>query len=130
MKILMIAGNIFFFTIMVIFIPTWTKKKRKPLIVWTIPECKKSIRYLFDIEHLNVAQMRQLLIMCICLLPIVDYDFLSDCPSLMLGIAICYMQQCQAMLECGVCELAHYFFHSKCSQALKTCLKLGFWRLS
>ena len=43
------------------------------------------------------------------------------------GIAIRYVQHCQAMFECGVCELAHFFFHSKCSQALKTCcLKLGF----
>ena len=33
--------------------------------------------------------------------------FLSDCPSLMLGIAI----HSQAMLERGVCELAHSFFH-------------------
>ena len=37
-------------------------------------------------------------------------DFLSDCPSLMHGIAIRYVQHCQAMLECGVCELAHFSF--------------------
>ena len=36
--------------------------------------------------------------------------FLSDCPSLMLGIAIHCIQQSQAMLERGVCELAHSFF--------------------
>ena len=54
-------------------------------------------------------------------------DFLSDCPSLMHCIAIHYAQHCQAMLECGLCEFAYFFFHSKCSQALKTCsLKLGF----
>ena len=37
--------------------------------------------------------------------------FLSDCPSLMLGIAIHCIQPSQAMLESGVCELAHSFFH-------------------
>ena len=37
--------------------------------------------------------------------------FLSDCPSLMLGIAIPCIQHSQAMLERGVCELAHSFFH-------------------
>ncbi|XP_078322396.1 uncharacterized protein LOC111103871 isoform X3 [Crassostrea virginica] len=37
--------------------------------------------------------------------------FLSDCPSLMLGIAIHCIQYSQAMLEHGVCELAHSFFH-------------------
>ena len=36
--------------------------------------------------------------------------FLSDCPSLMLGIAIHCIQHSQAMLERGVCELAHSFF--------------------
>ena len=37
--------------------------------------------------------------------------FLSDCPSLMLGIAFHSIQHSQAMLERGVCELAHSFFH-------------------
>ena len=37
--------------------------------------------------------------------------FLSDCPSLMPGIAIHCIQHSQAMLERGVCELAHFFFH-------------------
>ena len=37
---------------------------------------------------------------------------LSDCPSLMLGIAIHCIQHSQAMLKRGVCELAHSFFHS------------------
>ena len=37
--------------------------------------------------------------------------FLSDCPSLLLGIAIHCIQHSQAMLERGVCELAHSFFH-------------------
>ena len=37
--------------------------------------------------------------------------FLSDCPSLMLGISIHCIQHSQAMLERGVCELAHSFFH-------------------
>ena len=41
--------------------------------------------------------------------------FLSDCPSLMLGIAIHCIQHSQAMLERGVCELAHSFFHFSCS---------------
>ena len=47
--------------------------------------------------------------MCIRLLLIFYNDFLSDCPSLMQGIGIRYVQHCQAMLERGVCELAHYF---------------------
>ena len=38
-------------------------------------------------------------------------SFLSDCLSLMLGIAIHCIQHYQAMLERGVCELAHSFFH-------------------
>mgnify|MGYP003683265757 CR=1 FL=1 len=38
--------------------------------------------------------------------------FLSNCPSLiMLGIAIQCIQHSQAMLERGVCELAHSSFH-------------------
>ena len=40
-----------------------------------------------------------------------ETGFLSDCPSLMLGIAIHCIQHSQAMLERGVCELAHSFFH-------------------
>ena len=36
--------------------------------------------------------------------------FLSDCPSLMLGIAIHCIQPSQAMLERGVCPLAYSFF--------------------
>ena len=49
--------------------------------------------------------------MYIRLLLINNYDFLSDCPSLMHGIAFPYVQHCQAMLGHGVCELAHSFFH-------------------
>ena len=45
------------------------------------------------------------------LLPIFDYDFWFDCLSLMHGIAMHYMQHCQAMLKQGVCGLAHFFFH-------------------
>ena len=37
--------------------------------------------------------------------------FLSNCLSLMLGIAIHCILHSQAMLERGVCELAHSFFH-------------------
>ena len=47
-------------------------------------------------------------------MPLLNSDetgFLSDCPSLMLGIAICWIQHSQAMLERGVCDLAHSFFH-------------------
>ena len=44
-------------------------------------------------------------------IPIVDFDFLSDWPSLMHGISIRYVQHSQAMSERGVCELAHSFFH-------------------
>ena len=41
-----------------------------------------------------------------------ETGFLSDCPSLMLGIAIYCIQHSQAMLlERGVCELTHSFFH-------------------
>ena len=40
-----------------------------------------------------------------------ETGFLSDCLSLMLGIAICCIQHSQAILECGVCELTHSFFH-------------------
>ena len=39
--------------------------------------------------------------------------FLSDCPSLKFGIAIRCIQYSEAMLERGVCELAHYLFHSE-----------------
>ena len=46
--------------------------------------------------------------------------FLSDCPSLILGISIHCIQHSQAMLERGVCELAHSFFHCsvRCLQIL------------
>ena len=44
--------------------------------------------------------------------------FLSDCPSLMLGIDIRCIQHSQAMLECGVCALAHSFFHYICNAFL------------
>ena len=40
-----------------------------------------------------------------------ETGFLSDCPSLLLGIAIGCIQHSQAMLQRGVCELAHSFFH-------------------
>ena len=39
------------------------------------------------------------------------YPLFSDCPSLMLEIAIYCIQHSQAMLERRVCELAHSFFH-------------------
>ena len=48
--------------------------------------------------------------MCIQLLLIFDYDFLSDCPSLMHGITIRYVQHSQAMLKRWVHEFAHSFF--------------------
>ena len=38
-----------------------------------------------------------------------EAGFLLDCLSLMLGIAIRCIQRSQAMLERGVCELAHSF---------------------
>ena len=41
----------------------------------------------------------------------INIPFFSDCRSLMLGIAIHCIQHSQAMLERGVCELAHSFFH-------------------
>ena len=49
--------------------------------------------------------------MCIQLLLIFAYDFLPDCPLLMHVIGIHYVQHLRVMLECGVCELVHSFFH-------------------
>ena len=42
-----------------------------------------------------------------------DHPFLIDCPSLMHGIGVYYVQHFQAMSERGVCELAHFFFQMK-----------------
>ena len=58
-------------------------------------------------------QMWQLLMNYVyVIIRIIDYDFLSDCHfTIMHGIGIHYVQYCQAMLEHGVCELAHSFFH-------------------
>ena len=65
---------------------------------------------IFDSEHPNVTQMWQLLIDYVYLIITnIDYDVLSDCPSLIQGIGIHYVQHFQAMLDCGVCELAHSF---------------------
>ena len=50
-------------------------------------------------------------IVCIRFLPIVYHDCLSYCPSLMHGIGIRSVQNCQEMLERWICELAHYFIH-------------------
>ena len=67
------------------------------------------------------------------LLPICDYDFLSDCPSLMHGIIIRNVQHCQAMLECGVYELAYSFFHCRiikeCKQNHAQCFEVQ-WAMS
>ena len=70
---------------------------------------EKLFGYVFDSEYPNVTQILQIINRIIGLLPIFDYDFLSDCPSLMHGIGIHYVQHFQAMLERGVCELAHSF---------------------
>ena len=43
-------------------------------------------------------------IICILLSPIFHYDFLSDCPSLMHGLAIRYLQHCKAM-HVGACSM-------------------------
>ena len=51
--------------------------------------------------------------------------FLSDCPSLMLGIAIHCIQHSQAMFERGVCELAYSFFHFLCEHSVKKILVLN-----
>ena len=40
------------------------------------------------------------------IMPLLNFE-----PSLMHGIDIYYVQHFQAMLECGVCELARSFFH-------------------
>ena len=58
--------------------------------------------------------------MCIQLLLIFAYDFLSDCPSLMHGIGIHYLQHLRVMLECGVCELVHSFFHKEMKYQLNS----------
>ena len=55
--------------------------------------------------------------------------FLSDCQSLILGIAIHCIQHSQAMLERGVCELAHSFFHFFIF-FLQFFVCFGFWFLS
>ena len=47
-----------------------------------------------------------------------ETGFLSDCPSLILGIAIRCIQHSQATLERGVCEFAHSFFHFPCNECL------------
>ena len=47
---------------------------------------------------------------CIKLLPIINYDFQSDCPSLNHGTAIRYVQHSHAVLQSLVYELAHSFF--------------------
>ena len=55
-----------------------------------------------------------------------ETGFLSDCPSLMLRIAIRCIEHSQATLERGVCELAHSFFYLKCSNevnVLEGCCK-------
>ena len=65
--------------------------------------------YVFDRERPNVIINHQS-IMCIRLLLIFDYDFLSNCSSLIKGISIHYLQHCEAMLEHGVYELAYNFF--------------------
>ena len=60
--------------------------------------------------------------MCFRLLSIFGYDFQSDCHiSLTHGIAIRYVQHCQAMLQRGVCELAYLLSFNLCY--------LGFQRL-
>ena len=51
--------------------------------------------------------------MCIQLLLVFDYGFLSDCRSLMQGIDIHFEQHFQAKAERGVCDLASSFFHFK-----------------
>ena len=53
--------------------------------------------------------------------------FLSDCPSLMLGIAIHCIQPSQAMLERGVCELAHSFFHLMKNSIWRLLEMISFW---
>ena len=60
------------------------------------------------------------------ILPILDYDFLSDCQSLMFGIGIHYVQHFQAMLELGVSELEldHFFFHLLLNVLMNLCLQL------
>ena len=52
-----------------------------------------------------------------------ETGFLSDCPSLMLGIAIRCIQHSQGMLEREVCELTHSFFHF-CSNNISIILKV------
>ena len=59
------------------------------------------------------------------------FPFLSDCPSLLLGIAIHCIQHSQAMLERGVCELAHSFFHWNMSGGKYSLHKImNYWNMN
>ena len=91
----------------------------KPLnrILWNFVVMKDIIcRYAFLQEMLIWSFLRNNLYSFWTLAKIIlcnsdEIGFLSDCSSLMLGIAIHCIQHSQAMLEHGVCELAHSFFH-------------------
>ena len=72
-------------------------------------------RYAFSQETLIWSFLRSNLYLFWTLIILCNSDetgFLSDFPSLMLGIAIRCIQHSQARLEHEVCELAHSFFHS------------------
>ena len=57
-------------------------------------------------EHSNVTQMWLLLI------DLFSHYFLSDCPSVMYGaLPFVIYSTVKCLLDRGVCELAHYFFH-------------------
>ena len=68
----------------------------------------------FDSERPNISQKCVTIINQWCVSNYYRYLFMvfcPICPSLVHGIAIHYVQHCQAILEFVVCELAHSFFH-------------------
>ena len=96
-----------------------SKSPLKPLkrISWNVVVMKIIIcRYAFSQEPLIWSFLRSNLYPLWTLAKIIlcisdETGFLSDCPSLMPGIAIRCIQHSQAMLGRGVWELAHSFFH-------------------
>ena len=81
--------------------------------------------YLFELRNLakmkDTTVLKQFVSATLAKIILCNSDetsFLSDCPSLMLGIAICCMQHSQTMFERGVCEPAYSFFHKNLTNLL------------
>ena len=79
-----------------------------------------------NVQMLHICDNYQL-ILCIRLLLIVDYDFLSDYPSLIHRIRIHYVQHFQTMLLRRVNELIHFSLHDVSSELNFLKQKLNFW---